>query len=835
MANTNFTDDKFDHLVSDVEKIRVRHRQYISYSNELGAKSVVDEIINNSLDECRSPRSPGNKIYISFDERTGFISVVDNGRGIPTNLLEEIFTSLNMGSNIRTSNKASLKAETLGQNGTGTLAICGLAERVQITSWRGGTENIYKTIIFEEGKKVEELSGKCSPEKHGMEIHYKPSKVMGKNTRIVWDQVHNELLNLQYLNKKKINITSDYYNADGELTHEKYKIAPFEDILLRNSKESIISQRYCLTIDADNLVEELDGENVKRFLSMDMAFVYTNSLNPYIDSFSNGNNTVDSGDHLDGALEALCRYLQTATKNILSEKEKTTLDIKWDDVKQGLSIAVALRSNFERLYTGQTKHKVVSPELKRIIVQLFSEKLTEYFSKNPAQLKELTTIVKMNAKARREGDKVRTAVVKGALNNWSSYKMKNYDPCTNKAIKEYKELYIIEGDSAKGSLKNARDPRYQALFAIRGVSANVFKKDLSQLIGPNGNREFTNLITVMNCNVGAKFDMNKLQFNKIIIASDADVDGLFIRSLLMAFFFKLFPEIIQDGRLFIAEPPLYRVDDKKNPFVINKEDYIRRYVESASKSYRLAYRGDSIEYLTRQELIEFLTATSGYVDDIMMLSDHYKVNDRLIEMIIEEFAMYYREVTNHHVNQNLNMSDEDINISNIKKCKDNIQLLMDRIGTEFPELYYDDKRDLIIGSIDAKLQLIEISESFIRKATPLIKTVAIWGPSQSICMILKDVKTGTEHQLSLLGVLKILKKFQPNILHRFKGLGENDDEDIKTTIMDPNTRTLIRVNISDIENDMKVFQTLRGNSAQDVLNRKMMMKSFKIPKDQIDT
>lgn len=446
MGNTNFTDDKFDHLVSDIDKIRIRHRQYISYSNELGAKSVVDEIINNSLDECRSPRSPGNRIYIKFDERTGYITVIDNGRGIPSNILEEVFTSLNMGSNIRTSNKADLKAETLGQNGTGTLAICGLAEKVYITTWRGGTENIFKTLVFEEGKKVEENTGKCAPEKHGMEISYKPSKVMGKNTRIVWDQVHNELLNLQYLNKKKINISSDYYNEKGELTQEKYKNSPFEEILSRNNKENIISQKYCLTVDADNLIEELDGENVKRFLSMDMAFVYTNSLNPYIDSFSNGNNTVDSGDHLDGALEALCRYLQMMTKNILSEKEKTSLDIKWDDVKQGLSIAVAMRSNFERLYTGQTKHKVVSPELRRIIVQLFSEKLTEYFSKNPAQLKELTTIVKMNAKARREGDKVRTAVVKGALNNWSSYKMKNYDPCTNKGIKEYKELYIIEGD-----------------------------------------------------------------------------------------------------------------------------------------------------------------------------------------------------------------------------------------------------------------------------------------------------------------------------------------------------------------------------------------------------
>lgn len=439
-------DDIFDHLESDIQKIRVRHRQYISYSNEAGAKSVVDEILNNALDECRSPRSPGNKIHISFDERDGFIIVKDNGRGIPTSILEQVFTSLNMGSNIKTSNKANLKAETLGQNGTGTLAICGLAERVEITSYRGGSENIYKTLVFEEGVKISEDTGKCPPDKHGMTIRYKPSKVMGKQTKIVWSQVHNELLNLQFLNKKNIAIDSLYIDKDGVIETEKYKNLPFGDILLRNSKEKIVSSRISLTVEDDNVVEELDGENVNRFMALDVAFAYTNLLTPYIDSFSNSNNTVDNGDHLDGAMEAICRYFQQATKNTLSEKEKNSLDIKWDDVRTGLSIAVALRTNYERLYTGQTKHKVVNTEVRRIIVGLVTDYLTSYFEKNTSQLKELTSIVKMNAKARREGDKVRTAVVKGSLTNWSSYKMKNYDPCTNKGLKEYKELYIIEGD-----------------------------------------------------------------------------------------------------------------------------------------------------------------------------------------------------------------------------------------------------------------------------------------------------------------------------------------------------------------------------------------------------
>ena len=313
--------------------------------------------------------------------------------------------------------------------------------------------------------------------------------------------------------------------------------------------------------------------------------------------------------------------------------------------------------------------------------------------------------------------------------------------------------------SAKGSLITSRDPHYQALFAIRGVSLNVFKVGLDQIVGPKGNKEFTDLITVMGCNAGMKFDINKLQYNKIIIASDADVDGLFIRSLLLAFFFKLFPDIIRDGRVFIAEPPLYRVDDKKNPFVINKKDYIDRYVREASKHYKLGYQTDDkgidIKYLNKSDWGEFLDETSGYVDEILALVNHYKVNDRLIELILEEFAM------------NFNMDDKDI-VKMIESI--NIQKLIDRINIEFPELYYDDKDQLIKGAIDGKWQMIEISSQLIRKAKDLIKIMQHWLPTDGSEMVLKDVKTASEHHLSLLGILKILKKYQPVITHRFKGL-----------------------------------------------------------------
>lgn len=163
----------------------------------------------------------------------------------------------------------------------------------------------------------------------------------------------------------------------------------------------------------------------------------------------------------------------------------------------------------------------------------------------------------------------------------------------------------------------------------------------------------------------------------------------------------------------------------------------------------------------------------------------------------------------------------------------NIDKLMERIQEEFPEVYYDEKNHIIRGVINGKYQTFELTDRFLRKSKELLEIIQKWSNGKSLNLINK--KTGSEHKLSLLGILKILKSYQPNILHRFKGLGENSDEEIKETIMDPNTRSLIRVNIEDIENDMKVFQVLRGNSPADLDERKQMMKDFKVDRSIIDT
>ena len=242
------------------------------------------------------------------------------------------------------------------------------------------------------------------------------------------------------------------------------------------------------------------------------------------------------------------------------------------------------------------------------------------------------------------------------------------------------------------------------------------------------------------------------------------VDGLFIRSLLLAFFFKLMPEIILAGKLFIAEPPLYRVDDKKNPFVINMADYNSRYVKMVSKDYRIGYVNNKkdidINYLDKDVIMKFLYDSRHYEEDMVKFASHYKYrdrncNERLIEMILEEFA---------YLSGNEKVSESEL------MNRLNIQKLSNRIGEDYKEIYFDDKDSSFKGIIDAQPQYIEVSTDFIRDGMNLINVLRKWVAPRNGSLVLKENKTGAEHQLSILETLKMLRKYKPHILHRFKGL-----------------------------------------------------------------
>lgn len=235
------------------------------------------------------------------------------------------------------------------------------------------------------------------------------------------------------------------------------------------------------------------------------------------------------------------------------------------------------------------------------------------------------------------------------------------------------------------------------------------------------------------------------------------IDGLWIRSLLLAFFFKVLPEVIEDGRLYIAEPPLYRINDKKNPFVINTMDYLDRYVTLASKEYKVGYKKNTkstnVEWFDKKMINEFLDDTKTYVKTIQSIVNYLKLNDRLLEIVLEECVI-----------MGINKSNYETEIKNI-----NIQHLMNRVGSEFNELYFDDHDQIIKGSICTKWQELDIHET-VSHSVDLLEPMNKWMAPEDGCIVLKNIKNGDEHNLSLLGTLKILQKYQPDILHRFKGL-----------------------------------------------------------------
>ena len=254
--------------------------------------------------------------------------------------------------------------------------------------------------------------------------------------------------------------------------------------------------------------------------------------------------------------------------------------------------------------------------------------LNDYFGKNPKELKKLIDRVKTNAKARIESTKVRNSVIRGETNSFEEHLMENFIPANNRGKNDYRELLIIEGKSAKGSVNSARfDRDTQAVFSIRGVPLNSFGLNIDKVLQ---NVEFNNLIKILGCNCGHKFDMSKLKYNKIILMSDADSDGYAITSLLSAFFMTHLPEIIKDGRLYKAVTPLYKIKSKYKEFVLNKKEFVEIFEKQVRDNIGVKMPGSKTFY-SDKELQELLMVNKNYLEELTRLSNRIVINPNILE------------------------------------------------------------------------------------------------------------------------------------------------------------------------------------------------------------
>lgn len=781
-----FEDDNIMHFESDIEKIQNTPAQYISYMRDKGALHLAKEIINNMIDECISPKSPGNYITVYLDEVENTLICSDNGRGLPFDKMELVCTTLQSGSKFTRDGSGT----SAGQNGVGLCAVNAMSDAFSITSFRYGER---ADISFERGQPKEKLKiTKTKEKENGTIFSFKPSEFylngpcpIKSKELVLWiekliHQVpHDITLKLSIRKKgKEAEVIKEYRNKNG-----------LYDFIMGKLTNPAVDPVHFLN--DTHIIEHDKGKDTERFLGIEIAFSYEPGKEYVNDSFCNFVNTVEGGCHVDAAKSAVTTFLAKKTRESLSEAEAKKLDISVKDATDGLHLMITVATDCHPQFTGQTKEKVGNDNLYAPIKDLTLEGLEKYFIKNPKILNKIISIVKLNAKARLQMDKAKKSVLKTETGALSDHKIAKLLTCNNRG-KEYKEIFLVEGDSARGSFEDMRDDNTQAAFSMKGVPLNTYGKSVQRMLL---NDEIKQMVTAFGCNIGDKFDIKKLKYNKIIILTDSDVDGSRICSLLCLFFVMHMPQIIEEGLLYRALPPLYtvRVDGKK-VYVRSKAEFVELTEEKISKVYTIALNGNN---LARKDLMHLLLINRQYKEEIDRVADKLPLHPEIVEFI----CRYYGD-------------------------RNFVALLNKR----FPELEYIPSGDVIEGVYDGQYQTVILDDVTIAQFKNVKKCIHNDNKGVIDYEVI-DKKTKEVTKVTLYQFFKMIEKYEPKIEKRFKGLGELKAEELWETTLNPTNRTLLRFTMDDALDEADKFKVLHGPESE---TKKLLMKGFKINKDDLD-
>ena len=539
-------------VLKGLEAVRKRPAMYIGDVGKRGLHHLVYEVIDNSIDEAMGGHCDTISVIIGEGET---ITVEDNGRGIPVDMhkeegrpaLEVVMTSLHAGGKF---DKDSYKVSG-GLHGVGVSVVNALAEWLHVDVFRNGSvhEADFKKGLLTEGMRV---TGKTK--KRGTSVTFKADDTIFNHHIFDWDVLEDRIRELAFLNKGlTINLKDERAEEERAETYlYKGGLKQFIDYLNEN-KHAIHPQ-----------VIAFEGE--KDDIPIDVAFQYNDSYNENILSYVNNINTIEGGTHLSGLRTALTRTLNNyATRNNLFKKTNTTLS--GDDVREGLTCVISIKVA-EPQFEGQTKTKLGNGDVKGIVDSFVSDQLNEFMERNPAIAKRVIEKSLLAAQARDAARKARELTRRKSALESGDLPGKLAD-CSNKDP-ALCEIYLVEGDSAGGSAKQGRDRRFQAILPLRGKIINSEKARIDKILG---NNEIRMMITAFGAGFKEDFDIEKLRYHKIVIMTDADVDGAHIRTLLLTFLFRYLPELIIGGFVYIAMPPLYRVSvGKKEKYCYDDDE-----------------------------------------------------------------------------------------------------------------------------------------------------------------------------------------------------------------------------------------------------------------------
>ncbi|MCU0573127.1 MAG: DNA topoisomerase (ATP-hydrolyzing) subunit B [Syntrophobacteraceae bacterium] len=766
-------------VLEGLSAVRMRPSMYIGNVSTEGLHHLVYEVVDNSIDEALAGHCDHIRVQIHVD---GSVTVDDNGRGIPVDIhekegvpaVEVVMTKLHAGGKF---DDASYKVSG-GLHGVGVSVVNALSEYLDVEIRRDG--KVYAQR-YERGNTAGPLRITGETQKRGTRISFKPDAEIFTDTELSFDILAQRMRELAFLNRGvRIELSDERIDKVREF-HYDGGLVSFVEYLNKN-KEPLHPEVIYFMAEKQGIVAEV-------------AIQYNQTYNEKTFTFANNINTKEGGSHLAGFKAGLTRSIkQYASQSKLS---KTDLDkLTGDDVREGMTAVISVKLS-QPQFEGQTKTKLGNSEVKGILENLTYEKLSIFFEENPKVIKIVLDKVLEAARAREAARKAKELTRRKGLLSDHSLPGKLAD-CQERDP-EKSEIFIVEGDSAGGSAKQGRDRKFQAILPLRGKILNVEKARFDKMLE---NQEIRTMISALGTGVGKdEYNPDKLRYHKTIIMTDADVDGAHIRTLLLTFFFRQMPEIIERGNLYIAQPPLYRVAVGKQENFLKDDEAMNAYLLTRAAEKKAITFAGSEQPLTPRELIRLLKVFNKY-DEWLDRQSRKGTPKRLLEQVIRVFGA--RELSP--------ADEESIGVLKMELEKSgyevtSIELEEEQRGYDLELRQKENGQDRYVLSYEL-LQSVEFKR--------LLELYQQLGVLHQTPYEIRDGQgnvTTVEHPRLLFSTL--MEEARKGLsIQRYKGLGEMNPEQLWETTMNPEKRTLLQVRIEDQYEAHNLFATLMGDQVE---------------------
>jgi DNA gyrase subunit B len=792
-------------VLEGLEAVRLRPAMYIGSTGEMGLHHLVYEVVDNSVDEALAGYCT-EIVAVIHDDNS--VTIIDNGRGIPVDLHEEegvsaaqvVMTKLHAGGKF---DSKSYKVSG-GLHGVGVSCVNALSDRLELEIWRDGFTwqqeyncGIPKAPLAKAGK---------AGRKTGTRITFHPDPSIMEATVFNYDTLANRLRQMAFLNKGlKITLTDE--RSEPEKVQEFcYSGGIAEFIKLLNKGKQVLHEKP-IHFEAQR---ELPNGGV---LNMEVALQYNDLYSENISSFANNIHTVDGGTHERGFYSALTRTINVFGQQWGMFKEKESLS--GDDVREGLTAVISVKIP-QPQFEGQTKGKLNS-DISGFMTQFVNEKLGEYFDKNATVGRKIVAKAIDASRAREAARKARDLTRrKGALESGGMpHKLadcQERDP-------ERCELFLVEGESAGGTAKQGRDRRFQAILPLKGKILNVEKARYDKMLG---HEEIRAMITALGTGIGKDdFDVSKLRYGKIIIMTDADVDGSHIRTLLLTFFFRHMNELILRDRVFIAQPPLYRIKKgKSEKYIKDEKELTREITRRATENLKLEILvnggGAPKATLEGQELRTYLMNLDEF--EQMFHKVERRMRDPRVVEVLGDINLHIDTKPEFQVEANLKPVFEALQKLGLKPT-----MRHDEEHSSYAVIYHDST------NAERSIGLALSSQPEYKRFRALARQISRYN-EPPFGVVKDDQRETRSNWRELLEYIKTEGKKGADV-QRYKGLGEMNAEQLAETTMNPEKRTLLLVRLEDAVESEEIFSTLMG---EDVESRRKFIEENALDVKNLD-